>query len=105
MSISACEQSEPFALQILDDSMAPEFSTGHIVIIEPAGLCRTGCFILVEYQQCFYIRQLVNDDTPPYHCYALNQQVDDFYIDSLQAIRGVVSQRAGIRRRMHKHYY
>ncbi len=32
-----CGASEPFALRVMGDDMAPEFRDGHIIIVDPGG--------------------------------------------------------------------
>lgn len=44
---SDCSGSEPFALRVLGASMAPEFADGDIVIIEPDGPLHDGSFVLL----------------------------------------------------------
>lgn len=43
-----CSAGEPFALMVLGQSMAPEFNEGDIVIIEPDGQIKDGCFVLAR---------------------------------------------------------
>ena len=58
-SDSSCSESEPFALQALDDSMEPEFATGCIIIIDPTGLANDGAYVFAKDNAGEYIfRQL-----------------------------------------------
>ena len=53
---SDCGASEPYALQVTDDSMEPEFSNNCIVIIDPVGQCYHGQFVFVEYKGVRWFR-------------------------------------------------
>ena len=44
---SDCGASEPYALQVTDDSMHPEFTLNCIVIIDPVGQCHSGQYVFV----------------------------------------------------------
>jgi phage repressor protein C with HTH and peptisase S24 domain len=35
--LSNCSSSEPFALRVVGDDMAPEFVDGHVIIVDPGG--------------------------------------------------------------------
>ena len=41
--MSNCASSEPYALQVLGDSMAPEFPDGCVVVSETGGAVHDGC--------------------------------------------------------------
>jgi DNA polymerase V len=94
---------EPFALRVLGDSMEPEFREGHIIIIEPDGVIQNGSFVLAVYQEEYIFRQLVMDDKQ-YFLKPLNDKYPTVEIPSLEAVKGVITQRAGKRRKEHKHY-
>lgn len=102
-SQSQCGASEPFALQVIGDDMAPEFCDGHIVVIDPGGLVKSGCFVVAKTSDDIFLRQLRIEDGR-YCLSALNQSVNEIYLDNLDGIIGVVSQRAGRRRRESKRY-
>ena len=42
---SECGSSEPYALQVTDNSMEPEFPKDCIVIVDPSGSCNDGQYI------------------------------------------------------------
>jgi len=94
---------EPFALQVLGDSMVPEFREGHIIIIEPDGTIQNGSYVFAVYEEEYIFRQLVIDDKQ-YFLKPLNDQYPTIEIPSLEAVKGVITQRAGNRRKEHKHY-
>jgi len=81
---STCKEAEPFALRVLDDSMQPEFRVGCIIVIDPTGRATDGCYVLADLSSAKYPETTALDD--------------------LSSIAGVVVQRAGVRRRYHKHY-
>lgn len=84
--------------------MEPEFEHGCIIVIDPEGLVKDGCFVVANYNDEFYFRQLVMDaDRLLLKC--LNHAYDEVVeISGLDDISGVVSQKAGKRRKDHKHY-
>ena len=101
---TTCIEAEPFALRVTDDSMAPEFAAGCVIIVDPTGVAKDGAFVLAEIDGEYIFRRLertgegdrlvaLNDGYPPIALAA-----------GLAAVRGVVVQRAGARRRYHKRY-
>lgn len=101
--IARCGASEPFALRVIGDDMAPEFEDGHIVVIDPGGRIVSGCYVVVRIGAQAMLRQLLIE-AGKYRLVALRDGLAEHEIDDLQAIVGVVSQRAGRRRREHKRY-
>ena len=99
-----CSGGESFALMVLGHSMAPEFQEGEIVIIEPDGLAKDGSYVLAWHQEEWTFRQLMRSDTG-WSLHALNPAFQDQALDSLEAVRGVIIQKAlPGRRRASKHY-
>jgi len=94
---------EPFALRVLGDSMAPEFVEGHVIIIEPDGVVSNGSYVFAVYEEEYIFRQLVIENEQ-YFLKPLNEQYPTLKISSLEAIKGVITQRSGKRRKEHKHY-
>jgi SOS-response transcriptional repressor LexA len=45
-----CGAAEPYALMVLDDSMAPEFAAGDVIVVEPAGVARDGSFVVARVE-------------------------------------------------------
>ncbi|MDP6291821.1 MAG: S24 family peptidase [Arenicellales bacterium] len=101
--MSSCASNEPFALQVLGDSMAPEFKDGCVVIVEPGGSVSDGAFVVAEHGNGVILRQLVIE-TEHWSLQALAQGYPRIRIDGLGVIRGVVTQRAGRRRSERKSY-
>ena len=56
--MSDCSGAEVFALQVLGQSMAPEFDEGEIIVIEPDGALRDGSFVLALLDGEWLFRQL-----------------------------------------------
>lgn len=99
-----CGGGESFALRVLGDSMAPEFNAGEIIIIEPDGALRPGCFVLAQVAGEWTFRQLVQVGDG-WRLRALNPAYADQPLADLAAVHGVVIQKAVPgRRRLTKHY-
>ena len=104
MEAGTCIEAEPFALRVTDDSMAPEFPRGCLVVIDPTGIVRDGVFVLAELEDGFLLRRLrMVADVPRLEPLNPDHPVVEL-TGGLSAVRGVVSQRAGTRRRLHKRY-
>lgn len=101
---AGCAASEPFALRVLGDSMAPEFKDSSIIIIDPAGVISSGCYVLAKLDDGEYIfRQLIIEQER-YFLKPLNDGYETIEIASQDAIAGVIVQKAGTRRADRKHY-
>ncbi len=104
MESRTCIEAEPYALRVSDDSMAPEFPRGCVIVIDPTGVARDGAFVLAEHDGGFVFRML-RTDGDDVRLEALSAGHTVIRPDKgLAAIRGVVVQRAGRRRREHKRY-
>jgi DNA polymerase V len=101
--MSACSESEPFALQVLGDSMEPEFPDGAIIIVEPTGVVEDGVFVVAFHEEGVILRQL-RIDASGWRLRALNPAYPDIGVESIEQIRGRVIQRAGRRRHQRKSY-
>ena len=102
-----CSAAEPFALQVRDDSMEPEFANGCIIIIDPTGLATNGAYVLAKIENGYIFRQLVIEEGQFYI-----QPLNEAYAHERRAIdkdmiEGVITQQAGAtgRRKDRKHYY
>ena len=101
-SLSSCAGSEPFALQVLGDSMEPEFPDECIVIIEPNTKCSSGAYVFAEIEGSRWFRQYLNDDEGE-RLVALNDDYPDMPLEGFEwQIHGIIVQR-NIRRQI-KHY-
>ena len=102
--LANCGGSEPFALRVIGDDMAPEFEDGQIIVIDPGGLVKSGCFVVARLGEEAIFRQLFVEEGS-YRLRALRTDLPEIELEKgLEAIVGVVSQRAGRRRREHKRY-
>jgi SOS-response transcriptional repressor LexA len=101
--MSACAGSEPFALQVLGDSMEPEFHDGAVIIVEPSPLLEHGCYVVAQHDGEYLLRQLANDGEH-WQLKPLNPRYPTLTISGPDAIRGRVIQRCGRRRHESKSY-
>ncbi|MBX2881446.1 MAG: S24 family peptidase [Granulosicoccus sp.] len=118
MEPATCTEAETFVLQVLDDTMEPEFNKGCIIVIDPTGLATDGSYVLARQPVAnksaaetdsvddYVFRQLSGDAANGYTLQSLNPRYADTPPTSvvLSDIVGVIVQRAGVRRRYHKRY-
>ena len=104
-SDSSCSESEPFALQALDDSMEPEFASGCIIIIDPTGHAKDGAYVFAKDNEGEYIFRQLRMVNERYYLAPLNDLYDTIEIRGIGQVEGVITQRAGKRRSYHKSYY
>lgn len=101
---SSCSEAEPFALQVLGDSMEPEFKDGCIIIIDPAGVVEHGSYVLAIQGDEFIFRQLRKDGDRLY-LKALNESYPNLPLPGgMDDVKGVIVQQAGRRRKDRKFY-
>ena len=118
--MSDCSQSEPFALQVTDHSMEPEFPQGCIVIVEPNSDIENGCYVVSRYhpdptmpacssataklpEEEVIFRQLVINDGN-YFLQSLVPSSETIPISGPESIIGRVIQRSGKKRKDRKFY-
>jgi phage repressor protein C with HTH and peptisase S24 domain len=89
----ACSGEEVFALRVIGDDMAPEFNDGDIIIVEPGGALRDGRYVLAWHSGEWFFRQLRRRADRWTLC-ALAPQRPELALASLEAVRGVVIQKA-----------
>jgi len=100
---TGCAWREPFALQVLGDSMEPEFPDRCIVIIEHAEQCHHGMYVFVEVEGVRWFRQYRTDTQGGEWLIALNPRYPEIDLRGLEwKVMGIIIQR-NIRRRI-KHY-
>ncbi len=88
----------------MDDRMEPEFRRDCIVIIDPTGHARDGAYVLAEIEGGYIFRRLRMGGDRIW-LEALKGTYPVLELDAgITAIKGVVVQRAGSRRRYHKRY-
>ncbi|RCX26292.1 S24 family peptidase [Thioalbus denitrificans] len=100
--MSSCEGSDPFALQVLGDSMAPEFPEGSIVVAEPDGVIESGRYVIAMHNNEYIFRQLVMEGERQL-LKPLNEAYPVLEMGPEDSIRAVVVQKAN--RRDRKRYY
>jgi SOS-response transcriptional repressor LexA len=100
---TGCAWREPYALQVLGDSMEPEFPDKCIVIIENAESCSDGMYVFVEVEGVRWFRQYRVDADGREWLIALNDLYPEIDLTGLEwKVFGIVIQR-NVRRKV-KHY-
>lgn len=102
--LGSCAEAEPYALQVIDDSMEPEFAQGCIIIIDPTGVVRDGAYVFAVDDKSEYIFRQLRIIDGKHWLVALNDAYQRIEISGLEHIEGVITQRAGKRRSYHKWY-
>lgn len=98
----SCGNSEPFALQVTDTSMEPEFPKSCIIIIEPISAVKSEAYAIIQYNNAPWFRQYIERDGKHYMV-ALNDMYPEIELDSKWEILGVIVQR-NVKRKV-KHYH
>lgn len=96
-----CTSKAPFALQVLGDSMEPEFLDGVVIIIDPNHPATHGTYVVADHDGETTFRQFVIRDNQKY-LVALNDNYPDIEITRELTIRGVITQRSRSRRHGYK---
>lgn len=102
---SGCSAKAPFALQVLGDSMEPEFRDGAVIIVDPNVPAFDGAYVVCDHDGETTMRQFVIRDGRHF-LVALADQYPDLEINGSFTLRGVVTQqarnrRAGLKRAKH----
>ena len=101
--MSECSYNELFALQVLGDSMEPEFPDKCVVVIEPSEVCSDGAYVFVEVEGVRWFRQYVEDRDGKRKLVALNELYPEIDLEGLELkVLGIIVQR-NIKRKI-KHY-
>lgn len=104
-SHSGCSESEPFALQVLGDDMAPEFPDGCIIIGEPNAVAIDGCYVIAQHDGEYIFRQLhIDADSKQWTLTALKQGLPTLKIAGREEVRARVVQSTSGRRKTRKFY-
>ena len=103
LDAGGCGTDELFALQVLGDSMEPEFENGCIIVVDPAGVIQNGCFVMAEVNGEHIFRQLLVQEERIY-LKPMKSSYETIEISDLKPIAGVIVQKAGTRRKDRKHY-
>ncbi|WP_456378046.1 S24 family peptidase [Thiolapillus sp.] len=101
-SLSSCSAREPFALQVLGDSMEPEFPDGCIVVFEPSEQCIHGMYIMATIEGMRWFRQYLKDDEGE-RLVALNELYPEIPLQNLDWKLEAIAIQRNIKRKV-KHY-
>ena len=55
-----CSYNELYPLQVLDDSMEPEFPVNCVIVVEPSNICATGAYVVAEVGGERWFRQFLS---------------------------------------------
>ncbi len=93
--MSGCAGSEPYALRVLGDSMAPEFTEGEVIVIEPGVSCETGSYV-IAYCQDEYVFRMLSINNDQLYLRPLNDDYPAIKIDDKSQIKGrIISKSSG----------
>jgi SOS-response transcriptional repressor LexA len=88
--MSDCSQIEPFALQVTDDSMEPEFPKDTVIVAEPIPDEEDGRYVIADYAGDTWFRQLRIEDGGDKFLMALNDNYPPIKLVGPYRIRAVV---------------
>lgn len=105
---AGCSGGEAFALRVLGEDMLPEFREGDIIVVEPDGALKDGCFVLAHPGGDWMLRQLVKGEAG-WSLRVLNPAActtaPELSIADLSVVHGLVIQKAVPgRRRLTRNY-
>jgi phage repressor protein C with HTH and peptisase S24 domain len=100
--LSNCSAKEPFALQVLGDSMEPEFPDGCIIVLEPSDQCIHGMYIMAMVEGVRWFRQYLNDDDGE-RLIALNKLYPEIFLEGLEWKPEAIAMQRNLNREV-KHY-
>lgn len=91
---SSCSGTEPFALQVLDDSMEPEFKKDCIIIIDASATVKHECYVMASVENGYIFRQLLIEGDK-YFIAPLNEAYKHEKREvAFEALEGVIVQQA-----------
>ena len=101
---SSCStNSEPFALQNIDDKMSPEFSENCIIVVDPSMPIHHNAFVIVDFEDDLYFRQYIEEKGKKIlRC--LNTGYEDIELNNIFEVRGCIVQQKQ-RKQKSLHYY
>ena len=104
--MGGCSSTEPFALQVVDDSMEPEFKKGVIIVIDAQGHVQSGSYVIAEIESGYIFRRLFLENGE-YILRAVKEGNEDIKISGLEQVKGVITQQAAPngKRKDRIHYY
>ena len=86
-----CTDKEHYALQVLGDSMEPEFEDGNIIIVDPGYPLYDGAYVVADYAGDTALRQYVEQGERKF-LIPLNNHYPTWELIGPYNIRGVVTQ-------------
>jgi len=101
--MSGCAGSEPFALRVLGDSMAPEFTEGEIIIVEPGSECEDGAYVIASFQDEYVFRKLSTNHNQ-LRLSPLNNKFPTITINDKNLIKGRIISKSSGKGRQTKSY-
>ena len=100
---SCSTNSEPYALQNIDDMMSPEFSENCIIIIDPSMPIHHEAYVIIDFNDELYFRQYFEEDgSKVLRC--LNNSYEEIMLVNNFKVHGCVIQQKQ-RRQKSLHYY
>ena len=101
---SSCStNSEPYALQNIDDMMSPEFSENCIIIIDPSMPIHHEAYVIIDFNDELYFRQYFEEDgSKVLRC--LNNSYEEIMLVNNFKVHGCVIQQKQ-RKQKSLHYY
>jgi phage repressor protein C with HTH and peptisase S24 domain len=98
-----CSYNELYPLQVLDDSMEPEFPNKCVIVIEPSEVCATGAYVVASVDGERWFRQIIKEANGKARLVALKDGYPEIDLTGKEyKIEGVIVQR-NVRREV-KHY-
>jgi DNA polymerase V len=98
--VPSCGEHEPFALQVLGDSMEPEFENGAVIVLDPGYPLFSGAYVVAEYDGEYIFRQYVEEAGSRY-LKPMNPAYPAIELVRPCRFRGVVWQKTWQRKRKH----
>jgi SOS-response transcriptional repressor LexA len=100
---SCSTNSEPYALQNIDDMMSPEFSENCIIIIDPSMPIHHEAYVIINFNDELYFRQYFEEDgSKVLRC--LNNSYEEIKLVNNFKVHGCVIQQKQ-RKQKSLHYY
>ncbi len=103
MDMGSCSSRDIFALQVLDDTMEPEFKKGGVIVIDPEGRVQNESYVIANVNKQWIFRQLFIEDGV-FTLRALKEGEEEHTISGIDEIEGVIIQQTGRRRKDRKFY-
>ncbi len=89
-----CSYNELYALQVLDESMEPEFPEKCVVVIEPSQVCASGAFVIISVGEDRWFRQYIKDEDDSERLVAQHKAFQDIDLTGVDyRIEGTIVQR------------